>query len=208
VTAESNAARATAARHRGNRYGRSESARLAILEAADDLLVERGFAGVTMEGIAARAGVAKQTIYRWWNNKADLLLDAFLQDMAEGVPEIDHGDVEQDLRAYLRLLAALLGESETGAMFRALIGNGHLDPAFGDRFRAQYVDAQRRHNRRMLERAVERGELPPSLDLDAEADQIVGPLFYRALVTCEPLDEGFVDRLVDGFLVRVQSGQG
>jgi AcrR family transcriptional regulator len=191
----------------GNRYGRSESARLAILEAADDLLVERGFAGVTMEAIAARAGVAKQTIYRWWNNKADVLLDAFLRDMAEGLLEIDHGDVERDLRAYLRLLAAFLGESETGATFRALIGNGHLDAAFGERFRGQYVDAQHRRNRGMLERGIERGQLPADLDADVEADQLVGPLFYRALVTREPLDEGFVDRLVGGFLARVESRQ-
>jgi AcrR family transcriptional regulator len=157
-----------------------------------------------MERIAARAGVAKQTIYRWWNNKADVLLDAFLQDMAEGVPDVDHGNLELDLRAYLRSLVAVLGESETGATFRAPIGNGLLDPAFGERFRAQYVDAQRLRNRRMLERAVERKELSADLDVDAETDQLVGPLFYRALVACEPLDVGFIDRSVDGFLARVR----
>jgi AcrR family transcriptional regulator len=209
VIAESNSAGNSAqpTRHRGNRYGRSQTARLAILEAADDLLVERGFAGVTMEGIAARAGVAKQTIYRWWNTKADVLMDAFMEDMAEGLPEVDHGDVERDLRAYLRFLAAFLGESETGATFRALIANGHLDPAFGERLDSEYVDAQRQRNRSILERAVQRAELPGDLDVDVEADQLVGPLFYRALVTREPLDERFVDHLVDGFLARVRSGQ-
>src|ERR1700728_4739737 len=67
-------------RHHGNRHGRSEQARISILKAADDLLVERGFAGVTIEGIAARAGVAKQTIYRWWPSKVDILLDTLIED--------------------------------------------------------------------------------------------------------------------------------
>jgi hypothetical protein len=105
------------------------------------------------------------------------------------------------------LLAASLGESETGATFRALIGNGHLDSAFGERFRSEYVGAQCRRNRGMLERGIERGLLPADLDVDVEADQLVGPLFYRALITREPLDKGFVDRLVDGFLARVRSRQ-
>ena len=95
-------------RHHGNRHGRSEQARQAVLEAADDLLVEKGFAGVTIEGIAARAGVAKQTIYRWWKTKTDVLLDAFLQDVAEDLTPPDHGDVARDLRAHLRQLAQFL----------------------------------------------------------------------------------------------------
>src|ERR1700755_1174489 len=66
--------------HRGNRHGRSEEARLGVLEAADDLLVEKGFAQLTIEGIAQRAGVAKQTIYRWWSSKTEILMDAFLTD--------------------------------------------------------------------------------------------------------------------------------
>jgi Tetracyclin repressor-like, C-terminal domain len=74
----------------------------------------------------------------------------------------------------LRLLAALLGESDTGATFRALIGNAHLDAAFGERFRGRYVDAQCRRNRGMLERGIERGQLPADLDVDVEADQLVG----------------------------------
>jgi hypothetical protein len=70
--------------HRGNRHRRSEEARIAILEAADNLLVERGFTALTMEGIAAAAGVAKQTIYRWWRSKTEVLMDALLEDVAEG----------------------------------------------------------------------------------------------------------------------------
>src|ERR1700691_1653619 len=88
-------AHAETTRHHGNRHGRSEEARLAVLEAADNLLVERGFADVTIEGIAARAGVAKQTIYRWWTSKAELLLDGLLDDAATDLPPIDTGSAPQ-----------------------------------------------------------------------------------------------------------------
>src|ERR1700733_11955746 len=102
------------ARHHGNRHGRSEEARVAVLEAADDLLVERGFAQLTIEGIAARAGVAKQTIYRWWPSKTDVLLDAFLADAAEELTPPDTGDLAADLRLHLGALAEFLSRSDAG----------------------------------------------------------------------------------------------
>src|ERR1700749_1847689 len=89
--------------HRGN-----EQARLAVLHAADDLLEERGFAGVTIEGIAARAGVAKQTIYRWWPSKVDVLLDTLIEDAEQALAVPDTGSVIEDARQYLRRLAAFV----------------------------------------------------------------------------------------------------
>lgn len=188
--------------HHGNRHGRSEAARLAVLEAADDLLVEKGFAGVTMEGIAARAGVAKQTVYRWWRTKTEVLLDAFLQDMAEDLVPPDHGDLARDLREYLRRLADVLSRSDAGAVCRALIAQAQHDPAFAVEFRTRYLDEQRRRDRLPLERAVRRGQLPAGLDVAAETDRLVGPLYYRVLVTAEPVGTDFTDGLVDAFLRR------
>src|ERR1700749_2501363 len=89
--------------HRGN-----EQARLAVLHAANDLLAERGFTGVTIEGIAARAGVAKQTIYRWWNSKADILFEALSIDAEEHFTPADHGDLGSDLRHHLRQIPVFL----------------------------------------------------------------------------------------------------
>ena len=189
-------------RHHGNRHGRSEEARLAVLEAADDLLVEKGFAGVTMEGIAARAGVAKQTIYRWWSTKTDVLMDAFLQDADEDLTPSDSGDLATDLRAYLRRLALFLGESDPGAVFRALLAQAQHDPAFAREFRSRCLDPQRHRDRLLLEQAVAAGRLPADLDLDAETDQLVGPLYYRAVVSAEPVGESFTDTLVEAFLIR------
>jgi AcrR family transcriptional regulator len=200
--AETGSTSGSGRRHHGNRHGRSEQARLAVLEAADDLLVEKGFAGVTMEGIAARAGVAKQTIYRWWNTKTDVLMDAFLQDATEDLTPPDSGDVALDLRDYLRQLGWFLSESDSGAVFTALIAQAQHDPAFAQEFRSRFLDAQRRRDRLPLQRAVDRGELPAQLDMVAETDQLVGPLYYRVLVTGEPIGDEFTDGLVDAFLRR------
>lgn len=186
--------------HRGNRHGRSEAARQAVLEAADDLLAERGFAGVTIEGIATRAGVAKQTIYRWWPSKIDILLEAFTEDMAEHLFPPDHGDVGRDLRAHLHRLALFLTESDPGAVFRALTGQAQHDPELATRLRTDYLSQQRDRDRIPLQRAVDRGELPADLDVDLAVDQLVGPVYYRVLVTGEPVPREFTDHLVDRFL--------
>jgi AcrR family transcriptional regulator len=123
------------AKHPGNRYVRSEEARQAVLEAADNLLVKRGFAALTIEGIAARAGVGKQTIYRWWPSKTDVLLDAFLEDAVQHLKPQDSGDLGRDLRAHLRNLAEFLARSDAGAVFRALTAqaqhDAHLRRGFG-----------------------------------------------------------------------------
>jgi AcrR family transcriptional regulator len=186
--------------HRGNRHGRSELARQAVLEAADDLLVERGFAGVTIEGIAARAGVAKQTIYRWWSSKVDVLMEAFTQDMAEHLTPPDYGNLGRDLRAHLHRLALFLTESDPGAVFRALAGQAQHDAELATRLRTDYLSQQRERDRLPLERAVQRGQLPPDVDLDLAVDQLVGPIYYRVLVTGEPVLRDFTDHLVDRFL--------
>jgi AcrR family transcriptional regulator len=195
----------TAQRHHGNRHGRSERARQAVLEAADDLLVDKGFSGVTIEGIAASAGVAKQTIYRWWNTKTEILLDAFLQDAAEDLTPPDHGDLGRDLRAYLHQLADFLTRSDAGAVFLALLGHAQHDPAFAAVLRTRYLDQQRRRDRLPLERAAGRGQLPAGLDIATEVDQLVGPIYHRVLVTGDPVDQAFTDQLVDNFLHRQSS---
>lgn len=192
----------TARQHHGNRHGRSERARQAVLEAADGLLVEKGFTGVTIEGIATSAGVAKQTIYRWWNTKTDILLDAFLQDATEALTPPDHGDLAEDLGAHLHQLARFLTGSDAGTVFTALLGHAQHDPAFATVLRARYLDEQRRRDRLPLENAVRRGELPADLDTVAEVDQLVGPIYHRVLVTADPVDRAFTDLLVDNFLRR------
>jgi AcrR family transcriptional regulator len=187
-------------RHHGNRHGRSEEARIAILEAADDLLAERGFAGVTIEGIAARAGVAKQTIYRWWNSKADILFEALAVDAAEHFTPADHGDLGRDLRDHLRQVATFLTATDTGAVCRALAGQAQLDPEVAARFEAEFLAPQRDRDRAPFLRARRRGELAPGTDIDLAVDQLVGPIYYRVLVTRRSVPPRFTDALVAGYL--------
>jgi AcrR family transcriptional regulator len=188
--------------HHGNRYGRSEAARQAVLEAADDLLSEIGFAAVTMERIAARAGVGKQTIYRWWPSKTDVLMDAFLDDAFQNLRPPDGGNLSQNLRTHLRNLAKFLTESDAGTVFRALAGQAQHDPKIASRFRKDYLSRQRVVDRVPLQRAIERGELASDTDIELAVDQLVGPIYYRVLVTGEPVDKKFTDSLVAAFLDR------
>jgi AcrR family transcriptional regulator len=194
-------------RHHGNRHGRSEDARQAVLQAADDLLVEKGFAGVTIEGVAAAAGVAKQTIYRWWGSKTDILLDTFLEDAARDLAPREHQTLAEDLRAHLGRLARFLSDNDAGAVFKALIGHAQHDAAFAEKLRTHYLDEQRERDRAPLDRAIERGELPKDMDVPAAVDMLVGPIYHRVLMTGDPVDERFVEALVEGF-VTTYAGQG
>jgi AcrR family transcriptional regulator len=193
------------ARHHGNRHGRSEGARTAVLEAADDLLVERGFAGVTIEGIAARAGVAKQTIYRWWTSKTDILFEALADDADEHFTAPDHGDLASDLRDQLRQLAVFLAHTDAGAVCRALAGQAQHDLTVAARFREEFTTPQRARDRVPFVRAQGRGELPAATDIDFAVDQLVGPVYYRVLVTGEPVPPEYTDALVGQYVGTIQS---
>jgi AcrR family transcriptional regulator len=188
--------------HHGNRHGRSEAARVAVLEAADDLLVERGFAGVTIEGIAARAGVAKQTIYRWWTSKTGILFDALHADAEEHFTTPDHGDLGSDLRDHLRQVAAFLTATDAGAVCRALAGQAQHDPAVAARFESEFVAAQRERDREPFLRAQRRGQLSRTTDIDLAVDQLVGPIYYRVLITGQDVPPQFTDALVERYLAQ------
>jgi AcrR family transcriptional regulator len=189
-------------RHHGNRHGRSEEARLAVLQAADDLLVERGFAGVTVEGIAARAGVAKQTIYRWWSSKTDILFDAFVVDADEHFTAPDRGNLREDLRDHLSQLADFLSSTDSGAVFRALAGQAQHDPAIAARFHTDVVIRQRDRDRMPFLRARERHQLASDADIELAIDELTGPVYYRVLITRQPVPVAFTDRLVNDYLAR------
>jgi AcrR family transcriptional regulator len=101
---------------------RSEQARRAVLHAVDDMLVEMGYAAMTMKGIAERAGVGRQTVYRWWSTKAEILLEACIEDLHNEVT----GD---DLFSYLQSLSEFLTRSPAGLAYLALLGEAQHDPA-------------------------------------------------------------------------------
>jgi AcrR family transcriptional regulator len=185
-------------------HRRDENARLAVLRAADDLVAERGFGGVSIEGIAARAGVAKQTIYRWWPSKVDILLDTLVEDAAGPLAIAPPGSAVEGMRRYLRSLARFLVKDSSGKVLLALIGEAQHDPQTARVFHERYLDPQRARARELLRAGVASGELSADLDVDGALDALSGPILLRAL-TGARIPRAFVDRLVTDNLERYRA---
>ena len=179
--------------------GRGPRALAAILEAADDVLVEKGFTATTIEGIAARAGVAKQTIYRWWSSKADLLLDCLIDDAGQDLPPFDTGSSTEDLSRELLRFAEFL-EQPAGRVLRALIGEAQHDPTIAQQLRTRYLEPRRELDREILQHGIARGELATDLNADDALDALYGPVIYRVIVTDRPVHDRFVAYLVESVL--------
>ncbi|MEU0041942.1 MULTISPECIES: TetR/AcrR family transcriptional regulator [Streptomyces] len=174
---------------------RSESVRLAVLNAADDLLVERGFAALTIEGIAQRAGVAKQTIYRWWKSKVDILLDTLTDDARDALQwhPAEGDSAEEALSAHLRRVSDFF-EEPAGRVLQALLGHAQLDEDTAKSLRAGFLKDQRALDTAGLREVLAREDVTvDDSGLDLLVDMMLGPLHYRALVFGSPIDKGLVD---------------
>jgi AcrR family transcriptional regulator len=175
---------------------RSEESRLAILTAAAELTAEVGYAGLTIEGIAARSGAGKQTIYRWWASKADVLLDALTAKADLHIPIPDEGDYETDLRTFLTATFELGRRAQVVEVLRALMAEAQIDPAFGERFRDHFLQHRRDALGVVVSRAADRGDLPPAASPETVVDIVFGTLWYRLLATRRLPDERLIEELV------------
>jgi AcrR family transcriptional regulator len=196
-----------AQRPRAPRPGRkrSENSRLAILAAAFALVGDVGYRDLTIEGIAARAGTGKQTIYRWWPTKADVLLDALATEADLHIPVPDTGDYPADLRAFLSATFAMGRDRRVVDALRALMAHAQLDDAFHARFRASFLLRRRDALATILDRAHARGELPDGLTASTVADIVFGVIWYRMLTSPDPVDLTLIDELVS---VLTKPGSG
>ncbi len=165
---------------------RSERARLAVLHAVDDLLVEVGYAGMTMKGIAERAQVSRQTVYRWWSTTAEILLEASAGDAAEELAVEPSDDPVQDLAAFVEALARFLAHSPAGIAYRALVGEAQHDSGVAALLAAEDVLGD--SARTVVERAL--GPGAGTLPIDRATALLVGPVFFWVLSGRDP------DRLV------------
>jgi AcrR family transcriptional regulator len=176
---------------------RSQQSRLAILTAAFELAHEVGYRGLTIEGIAARAGVGKQTLYRWWPTKADVLLEALAVKADLRVSVADRGSYRADLEEFLRDSFALLTFPGVGAALRSLMAEAQIDLDFAARFRDGFLDRRRAALAEVFDRALARGDAPVHLSGELVADVVFGTIWYRLLATDRPLGGGDVARLRD-----------
>ena len=178
---------------------RSERARLAVLEAAADLLVEGGLSAATIEAVAARAGVSKVTIYRWWPTRGAVAIDAYFHPYRRTSVVVDTGDVAADLLAQIRLLEEAF-RGRAGELMAELIGRTQADASLAEDFAAGWLQPRRTATADLLRAAVARGEIRPDVDLPTLLDQLFAPIYWRLLMQHGPLDEAFAAALVDNLL--------
>jgi len=152
---------------------RSEEAHRAILEATLQLLAEAGFSALTVEGVASRAGVGKATIYRRWASKLPLVVEAF--GGLPGMEDFDTGDLGEDLKKMLRSYIQAFNSTALSAVLPSLAGERAHNPELAKVFEPVSL-ARRGPLVRAFERAVERGEISPDLDLELACDLVVGPI--------------------------------
>jgi AcrR family transcriptional regulator len=184
--------------------GRTARTRAAVLDATVAELVARGYAALTVERVANRAGVHKTTLYRRWGGKEGLVAEAVEAFAAGAVQVPDTGRVEEDLRRWARSIVAMLTAPATGAVVHALFSTGD-SPALRD-LRRRFYRTRSALVVPIVERAVARGELPAGTDPVEVIKQVGAPLYYRLLVIAEPLTPADADLAADAALAAARAG--
>ncbi len=180
---------------------RTERSKAAILAATLALLAEEGVGGLTVDAVAARAGVGKATVYRHWASRAELIVDAISSVITED-EAVDHGSLRQDLEATYERIVQVCGTSVMAQVLPTLAEAASRDPELAH-VHKDFVARRRHHLVAALERAAARGELRPGLDVSVVADLVAGPMFYKKLVHHERPDEAYAQALLDLVLAAV-----
>lgn len=178
------------ARKRGR--PRADDSRIAILKAAYELIELGGISSFTIEGVAARSGSAKTTIYRWWSSRESLAVAAFLTVALPKISFPDSGCVVADIKTQMHKVARVY-RGKTGRVVRDLIAAGISNAAAAEAFVEGYVEQRREAVRVVLRRGIASGEFDENLDIESAIDALYGPMFYRLLVGHGPIDKRFID---------------
>ncbi|PRY35403.1 TetR/AcrR family transcriptional regulator [Umezawaea tangerina] len=178
----------------------------ALRQAALEVMAEVGYRALTMDAVAARARAGKATIYRRWESKLDLVIDTCTQLASQNLATPDTGSLAEDLREFLNSFAAFLS-GPIGKAAQALVGELPHEPELAAAFRETFLISQRDVLRGILERASERGEIRPHAPLGMTVELAGAALIYRLMLTGDPLDRPFVDRVVDQVLMPLVGAQ-
>jgi AcrR family transcriptional regulator len=183
------------------RPGRRARSERAILQATRALLGEVGVRGLTIEGVAARSGVAKTTIYRRWRDKDELALAAVWNDLASGLQAPrDVGDTRQELLAFLEPLVTILRSPLMGSVIRGLASEIAGNRELSYTYREQFIEPRLAQLGQVISRGIQRGDLRADTDVRLTHELLVGPVFYRLLFSAQPLDDGLASRVADAVL--------
>ena len=175
---------------------RSEQARSAILHSTLKLLGQNGFSELTIESVAARAGVGKATVYRWWPSKAALIADAFASSTTRKLHFPDTGSVRADMSQQMHQVIKIFN-SRRGRIVSAILGGGQSDRDLIAAFRERFLWPRRREAYATLKRGILRGELRKDVDMDLLLDSLYGPIYMRFLIRHDKLTPDFVDSLCE-----------
>jgi AcrR family transcriptional regulator len=178
---------------------RDPRTRAAILAAARALLERGGLTAVTIEAIAARAGVSRPTIYRYWSNAPAVAMAAFLE--ASGAPTAGRATRSPvaALRAQLHAVADAFA-APAGRSIAAMVAAAQSETELAKAFRNEFIARNRDAARELLERCVAERLVAPPADIELALDLVFGPLFYRLLMGHAPITRGFVDQLLDAVI--------
>lgn len=180
---------------------RGEHARDRVLGAALEVLADQGLQGFTMEAVAAHAGASKATVYRHWTSRGTLLVDAMDRSF-QPFPMPATGRLRTDLIELVSRLEALLGDSRFPRLMAAFIDAAERDPTLAS-LHVQLTERRRELVRHVLSQARQRGEIPPTTDLELAVDLLTGPAFYRRFIAHRPFPNGFAPAVVDHVLAAV-----
>lgn len=173
---------------------RSEQARLSILRSTLKLLAKRGFPELTIEAVAANAGVGKATVYRWWPDKAALIADAFASNTTGKLHFPDTGSLHSDMSRQMQQLVKIF-RSPRGRIVSAMLGAGQSDRSLIAAFRDRFLMPRRQEAYATLRRAIKRGQLRKNIDMDLLLDSLYGPIYMRFLIQHDSLTPEFVEGL-------------
>ena len=167
-----------------------------ITRATLELAREVGYAKLSIEGVASRAGVGKHTIYRRWPSKGLLFLDALLSANEPVLDYPDTGDIVADLRRQISAVVDLLGTPPWGPLYQALVGEAQHDPAVAASLNERFIRPQAEKTIARLEAGRALGQISPDFDLDLAMAILSGPLYFRFLISQEPVTHDYVDRIL------------
>ncbi|MEV6028774.1 TetR/AcrR family transcriptional regulator [Streptomyces sp. NPDC052036] len=166
-----------------------------ILDAARCVLSEQGYPALTIEAVAAAAGVGKSTIYRWWPRKEALVADALAEVFrVDEIPDL--GDTHAELRYAVDMTIDNYANEDMAASLPALAAGLLPHPELMSQFREAFLFRKRENIAVALRRAIQRGDLPDDLDTDLVQDVWAGTILYRRLMTGSPLDADLAEHLV------------
>lgn len=187
---------------------RSERSRRAILDAAATLLSKRGYADITIEGIAAEAGVGKTTIYRWWSTKASIYIDLYAELAAKITPPADTGDFATDLSLLIRGAFKLYRETAAGLALAGIVAEAQSNATVSRIVRNEFAPSRRHIILAILERGAKRGDIPPDVDLELVSEIIAGAVWYNVLVGTGDLTDKHASRLIDRIVRGICPAKG